>query len=273
MTPIIHAYAATPDKFFVNSFIIEGQSGLVLIDTQFLVSSARELAKRITAIGKPLEAVIITHPHPDHFNGLPIILEAFGPVPVYATPPTINGMVTTQAAKRAAWTPVFGDDYPPTDALPDCELGPDETLTLAGVALRIVDLGPGESSDITVIHIPEADALIASDLIYNRCHPWIAEHRSMRWLEQIDRVSATFGNVGTIYAGHGAAGGPELLGEQRRYIEDFRALVAGSLVHGVVDEANLAAIQSATTRDRNGWPLEMLIRMNATAIAEEFSTA
>lgn len=269
MTLTIHTYAASPDKFFVNSFIVEGEVGLVLIDTQFLLSSARELAERITAIGKPLEAVIITHPHPDHFNGLPVILESFGPVPVYANRPTIETIAATQAAKRAAWTPVYGDGYPPTDALPDHEIGPDETLTLAEIEFRVVDLGPGESADITVIHIPAADALIASDLVYSHCHPWLAEHRADEWLAQIDQASATFGDVSMVHAGHGPSGGPELLTAQRLYLEQFRALVAGNARDGSVDEAAVAAIRAHTMRGRDGWPLDMLIDMNAAALAAE----
>jgi glyoxylase-like metal-dependent hydrolase (beta-lactamase superfamily II) len=269
MTVAIHTYTASPEKFFVNSFIVESDTGLVLIDTQFLLSSARELAARIAAIGKPLDAIIVTHPHPDHFNGLPVILDAFGKVPVFANRPTIAAIAATQAAKRAAWTPIYGSDYPPTDALPDRELGPDETVTLAGVAFRVVDLGPGESADITVIHIPAADALIASDLVYARCHPWLAEHRTAEWLTQIDQVLTEFGEVGTIFAGHGPAGGAELLTAQRDYIESFRAIVAEHLRDGGLDRAAHAAIEAATTRDRAGWPLEMLIAMNATAMAEE----
>ena len=271
MTVKIHTYAASPEKFFVNAFIVESATGLVLIDTQFLLSSAQELAARIAAIGKPLEAIIITHPHPDHFNGLPVILDTFGKVPVFANRPTIAGIVATQAAKRAAWTPVYGSDYPPTGAMPDHELGPDETVTLAGLAFRVIDLGPGESSDITVIHIPAADALIASDLVYSRCHPWLAEHRTPEWLSQIDRVLREFDGVQTIFAGHGPSGGPELLTQQRDYIESFRAAVAEHLRDGALDQAAHAAIAAATTADRGGWPLEMLIAMNATAIAQEMA--
>lgn len=269
MTVAIHTYAASPEKFFVNSFIVESDTGLVLIDTQFLLSSAGEMAARIAAIGKPLDAIIVSHPHPDHFNGLPLILDTFGEVPVFANRPTIAAIAATQGAKRAAWTPIYGSDYPPTDALPSHELGPDETVTLAGLAFRVVDLGPGESSDITVIHIPAADALIASDLVYARCHPWLAEHRTTEWLFQIDSVLSRFGDVGTVHAGHGPAGGIEILTDQRDYIESFRAVVAENLRDGGLDQAAHAAIAAATTRHRDGWPLEMLIAMNATAIAED----
>ncbi len=269
----IHTYAAPADKFFVNSFIVEGEAGLVLIDTQFLLSSATALIETIKAIGKPLEAVIITHPHPDHFNGLPTVLQALGPAPVFANRPTIAGMAATQGAKRAAWTPVYGADYPPTDALPDHEIGADETLNLAGMAFRVVDLGPGESADMTVIQLPEAQALIVSDLVYNGCHPWLAEHRSGAWLEQLDRVGAEFAHARTVFAGHGGAGGLELLIEQRRYITDFIALVRSHAFEGRLDAAAMTAIKAATTRGREGWPLEGLIEMNAAAIAEESPAA
>jgi glyoxylase-like metal-dependent hydrolase (beta-lactamase superfamily II) len=268
---VIHVFQAPVDKFFVNSFIVEGATGLVLIDTQFLVSSATELARRIQSIGKPLEAIVITHPHPDHFNGLPTILEAFGGVPVHATKPTIQGIAATQATKRAAWTPVYGSDYPPRDALPDHEIGPDATFALAGIVFRVIDLGPGESSDITVIHIPEADALVASDLVYSHCHPWLAEHRTQSWLAQLDRVAADFRHVGTVIPGHGPAGGTELLAAQRRYITDFVQLVRTRVADGALDPTAIAAIKAATTREREGWPLEMLIEMNASAIAEEIT--
>jgi glyoxylase-like metal-dependent hydrolase (beta-lactamase superfamily II) len=268
MAPKIHTYAASPKKFLVSSFIVEGATGTVLIDTQFLLSSARELAARLSAIGKPLEAVIITHPHPDHFNGLPLILETFGQVPVFANRTTINGIAATQKEKRTAWNPVFGQDYPPTDALPNRALGPNEIITLAEIEFQVIEFGLGESSDITDIHIPAADALIASDLVYNLCHPWLAEHRTNQWIKQLDLVISRFGSVDTFLAGHGPSGSSGLLREQHAYIEAFTRIVASKMRNGVLDTAAIAAIKAATTQDREGWPLELLIELNAKAIAD-----
>jgi glyoxylase-like metal-dependent hydrolase (beta-lactamase superfamily II) len=257
----IHVYAAPADKFFVNSFLIETATGVVVVDTQFLVSSARALRSRLDALRKPLAGVVITHPHPDHFNGLPILLEGLPPTPVYATKATIAGVAATQAAKRAAWTPVYGADYPPTDSLPDHEVSSDATL--------ILDLGPGESSDITVIHLQQVDALIASDLIYNECHPWLAEHRSREWLDQLEIVAGRFSGVERVYPGHGPAGGPELFARQRDYIQTFQKLVAANVQDGHLSDTALATIREATMAGRSGWPLEGLIDMNAKAVAEE----
>jgi glyoxylase-like metal-dependent hydrolase (beta-lactamase superfamily II) len=269
MTPAIHVYAAPADKFFVNSFIVETDAALLLIDTQFLVSTARELADAVAALRKPLAGIIITHPHPDHFNGLPILLDRFGGVPVYANQPTIDVIKATQAPKRQAWTPVYGEDYPATDALPDHLVGADESLEIGGVAIRSIDLGAGESADITVLHIPAADALIASDLIYHRCHPWLAEHRTAAWLDQLARAEAMFPDVGRIYPGHGPAAGRELFELQRQYILEQRAAVAEHARAGALDEEGLAAVRAIAGAGRDGWPLEGLIDMNAKALAEE----
>jgi glyoxylase-like metal-dependent hydrolase (beta-lactamase superfamily II) len=273
MIDTIHVYAAPADKFFVNSFLIETATGVVVIDTQFLVSSAQALRAQLDALGKPLAGVVITHPHPDHFNGLPILLEGLPPTPVYATKATIAGIAATQAAKREAWTPVYGPDYPPTDGMPSHELSGDATLVLAGAELRVLDLGPGESSDITVVHLPQMNALIASDLIYNECHPWLAEHRSREWLDQLQIVETRFAGVERVYPGHGPVGGSELFAQQRDYIQTFQKRAADHVRKGHLGDIDLAAIREATTAGRDGWPLEGLIDMNAQAIAEELALA
>jgi len=269
MTPKIHVFSAPADKFFVNSFIVETASALVVVDTQFLVSTATALRAAVVALEKPVEAIIITHPHPDHFNGLPILIEGMDGVPVMATQATVSGMKETQAAKRAAWTPVYGDDYPTTDRLPDVVLDPGEALSLGGTTIHMVDLGPGESSDITIVLVPEANALIASDLVYARCHPWLAEHRSEQWLAQLARVDADYTSFDDIYPGHGPRSDRRCFADQRDYIVSFKDIVGRHLTAGGLDDAAIEAISIETRRGRDGWPLEGLIALNAKAIAEE----
>jgi glyoxylase-like metal-dependent hydrolase (beta-lactamase superfamily II) len=272
MKPKIHVYTAPADKFFINSFLIETATGVIVVDTQFLVSTAEELGASLDRLGKPLAAIIITHPHPDHYNGLPVLMRNRAPVPVYANQATISGIKTSQSEKRAAWMPVYGADYPAADGLPDHPLGVDEILDIAGTQLRLVDIGPGECADNAIIHIPEADALIASDLIYNGAHPWLAEHRTSSWLRQLDDVQGRFGNIPNIYAGHGPPGTGELFDIQRRYITDFRKLISRHAKYSTLSAAAVEAIVEATALGREGWPLAGLIAMNASAVAEELAS-
>jgi glyoxylase-like metal-dependent hydrolase (beta-lactamase superfamily II) len=69
--PKVHIHTSSPDAFFVNSFIIEGVKSLVLVDTQFVLSEASVVAEKIAGLQKPLAAILITHPHPDHHRASP----------------------------------------------------------------------------------------------------------------------------------------------------------------------------------------------------------
>ncbi|WP_157973444.1 MBL fold metallo-hydrolase [Blastomonas sp. UPD001] len=271
MNPQTTLFPAPADKFFVNSFIVETDDSVVVIDAQFLLSTARALADAVEAKGKPVAGIVVTHPHPDHFNGLPVLLERFGPVPVFANKPTIDVMVATRDAKRAAWTPVYGNDYPTADALPDRVIGLDGIVRVGPVGLQVIDLGAGESADNTVVYVPAADALIASDLVYNRCHPSLAEHCTSSCLEQLERVQRLFPAPERILAGHGLAGGREVFALQREYILQQREAVARHARDGMLDGAGLAAVRAIELDGRAGWPLEGLIDINSAALAAELS--
>jgi glyoxylase-like metal-dependent hydrolase (beta-lactamase superfamily II) len=184
----VHVFSSEESAFFVNSFVIETTRGLVLVDTQFLTSSARRLRDAIRTHGKQLLAVVITHPHPDHFNGTAEIAHEWPGLPIYATKATIDVIRATEADKRAAWTPVYGDHYPDQTVLPNTVVMPGQAVVVDGLELRIDDLGEGESADITVIPLPNSNQLIASDLLYHRVHPWLAEGRTKQWLSQLEIV-------------------------------------------------------------------------------------
>ena len=84
--PVIHTYRAAETGLFVNSYLVEGESGVVVVDTSLLVSDIEALRARLKALKKPLRAIFVTHAHPDHFNGIHALVRD-GDVPVYAAAP------------------------------------------------------------------------------------------------------------------------------------------------------------------------------------------
>jgi glyoxylase-like metal-dependent hydrolase (beta-lactamase superfamily II) len=118
----IHTYAAAEAGLLVNSYLVEAAEGVVLVDANLLQSDARALAARIAALHKPLLGVFVTHAHPDHFNGLPVV--AGDDVPVYATAGVAETIARIADAKREQWQPVYGDEWPDRHRVPDRRVTP-----------------------------------------------------------------------------------------------------------------------------------------------------
>jgi glyoxylase-like metal-dependent hydrolase (beta-lactamase superfamily II) len=139
--------------------------------------------------------------------------------------------------------------------------------------LRVDDLGEGESADITVIHLPQSNQLIASDLLYHRVHPWLAEGRTKQWLSQLEIVLERYSTATRIFAGHGEAAGRNALGQQAEYLNTFRDWVrdgVADLTHPTPDEKSVLA-EKVLQRYPN-YPLQMLVEMNIDGVANELAT-
>ena len=80
----VHQFGASPQGLSVNCYVVEGRRGLVAIDSALTVSDSKSLRAKVDALGKPLLAVLLTHGHPDHYNGIAYLTEG-RTVPVYAT--------------------------------------------------------------------------------------------------------------------------------------------------------------------------------------------
>ena len=85
-TPLaLDIYTADTQGIGVTSTLIYGDHEAILVDTQFRISDAEKLADRIAAKGRRLKAILVTHPHFDHFYGASVLLKRFPGTPVYAS--------------------------------------------------------------------------------------------------------------------------------------------------------------------------------------------
>ena len=104
----VHQFSSPATGIFSNSYIIELDNSVVVVDGTLLVSTSKALKMKIDSISKPLAAIFITHGHPDHYNGLGNI--ASKNTPIYATQSVIDIITKSDAAKEKQWTPMFGDE-------------------------------------------------------------------------------------------------------------------------------------------------------------------
>jgi glyoxylase-like metal-dependent hydrolase (beta-lactamase superfamily II) len=60
---------------FANAYFIETANGVVAIDLTLTVNESKALKASLDSLNKPLLAVLLTHPHPDHVADVTIWLQ------------------------------------------------------------------------------------------------------------------------------------------------------------------------------------------------------
>lgn len=263
----IHTYTAAEAGLFVNSYLVETAEGVVLVDANLLLSDVRALAARIAALHKPLLGVFVTHAHPDHFNGLPLL--AGDDVPVYAADDVAGTIARIADAKRAQWQPVYGDEWPDEHRVPDHRLSTEETVELGGLRFTLHAVGAAESHADSYLALD--DKAFIGDLAFHGTHPYTADGHTGSWLTALDTlVGALDGAV--LYPGHGAPGDVGMLAEQRRYLMMYRE-TAGRLAAGAptLTDAQREELTAVMTRFLPRAPLTWMIGLGADAVAAELA--
>jgi glyoxylase-like metal-dependent hydrolase (beta-lactamase superfamily II) len=271
VAPIVHTYRSGETGLFVNSYLVEGADGVVAIDAPLLLSDGRAFRARLQALKKPLLGVLVTHPHPDHYNTITELLAGEN-APVIAQPKVDREIRASDDAKRAQWGPTFGDEWPASATFPNRTVGDEETVEFGDLRFTAWDFGPGESRSETVWLLGDGESAFVGDLAFNGTHAYLADGSTDSWLRAIDRAEESLAGVRTLYVGHGAPGGPAVLAEQRRYLLMVREAVrriAGGGPELSEDEAGHVA--SLMERFLPNSPLGWLVGAGAPAVATELA--
>jgi len=222
--PVVHRFTSS-NRPHANAWVLESETGLVLIDTPHMVPETRRLIAVMQATGKPLAGVFITHPHFDHFGGLAELRDAFGDFPIHATAPTAQQMKVIHDKQIAGYRKSFGDDVREEFVAPDRIVEGGDEITVAGITLAVDDLGPGEAHDNVVYYQAELKAVFAGDSSFHRRHFWVAEVRPMSCLRQLAHLQEVYADAAIINPGHGEPHAPAELARQVVYLQFIYAEV------------------------------------------------
>lgn len=211
-----------------SSTLISGKRDAVLVDTFLTVDQSNALADWVTARGKNLTTIYITHAHGDHSFGLKILLDRFPQSKAVATAEVVKAMARQIAPEylESFWKSRFPGQIPEPIVLPE-KLSASE-IDLEGHALIPVRLGHTDTDDSTCLHVPSIGLVVAGDAVYNGIHLFQGETNSKTrplWIAALDAIDAL--KPRAVVAGHKLPANddsPRTVEETRTYLRDFTRL-------------------------------------------------
>lgn len=215
----------------VHAYVVELESAVVVVDATLALDSARAVRAAAESVGKPIEAVLLTHGHPDHYTGL----AEFGDVPRYSSQGALDFAHEEDRIKSPVAKGYLGDDYPDERVFPDHIIEDGFVLEVDGVEFRFTDLGPAESPSDGMWSFEKDGVLHAfvGDTVANRCHCFFRDGHAEEWLRALDRLDAELPESARLYVGHGETpASKETIAWQRGYNEAFL-----DAVHAVEDKS------------------------------------
>jgi len=175
-TGMITNLARAQRAFTSNVFLVEGER-TVVVDPGNEFDVVSEIREHVDGI----DALVLTHTHPDHVGNLPDVVSAFG-VDVWGYDTTLDGV--------------------------DHGIGDEDTVQLGDHDYRAL-YTPGHKDDHLCFYSADAGVLFAGDLVFANGgfgRTDLAEGNREVLVESIDRVlSVVDEGLQAMYTGHGPA--------------------------------------------------------------------
>jgi len=216
----IHTYFSPANAAMNSVHIIESENKLVVIDAQFMRPFTNEAKAYVEQLGKPVERVIVTHSHPDHWFGL----EQFHVYPTYALAETKGeiekiGDFTISDNRKRMKDMVTDKKYVPENVLPEGE------ETIDGVKYIFEKVLDAEAGVQLLIKLPEQNVLIAQDLVFNKIHLFLGQNAIDGWIKVVNNLKRET-EYDTILVGHGENADISIFDNMLKYLEASKEILA-----------------------------------------------
>jgi glyoxylase-like metal-dependent hydrolase (beta-lactamase superfamily II) len=89
--------------------MVEGPNAVVIFDGQLLLPYADEVASYVQTLGKPIDRIILSHAHTDHWGGLQVLTERFPDARVFALDGIADQVRARGPARLDGLRRIYGD--------------------------------------------------------------------------------------------------------------------------------------------------------------------
>jgi glyoxylase-like metal-dependent hydrolase (beta-lactamase superfamily II) len=223
----IHSYLSPADGLQVNTQMIEGPTAVVVFDGQLLLPYADEVASYAQTLGKPVDRIILSHAHTDHWGGLQVLTERFPDARVFALDGVADQIRAGGPARLDRLRRIYGDRAATKVTLPT------ETITegpqrIDGVTYDFKRFADGESDLQLAALLPEQKVLMAFDLVFSpNQHAFTGANHFDHWMIVLESLKALQG-YDTIIIGHDTPVGRSAIDTTMTYVKRAKEIHAAS---------------------------------------------
>ena len=207
MTITLTHFPAGEHGFFRAPVLLTGATEAILVDGGFTLGDGRALVAAITASGKTLTTIYVSHGDPDYYFSLLPVRTAFPGARVIAASETIAAIQATVQKKLDTWGPKLGTNGPQTlgDVVVPTPFDV-RTLSLDGEPIEIIDASA--LAGRRTLWAPSIEALFGGVLVFSGVHVWTADTATPAqreaWRDSLDALAARAPKV--VIPGHLAQG-------------------------------------------------------------------
>lgn len=218
-------WVARHEHLDVNATLVGGSAGLLVVDTLWSVPALRALLDGAGPLDRVVAAVN-THAHFDHVLGNAVVSSAG--VPVHAHEDAVTAI--------AAEVP---DAVPPTHPFSSAAV-----VDLGDRVVEVAFLGRGHTAGDVVVRVPDADVVLAGDLVEESAPPaYGPDSFPLEWPATLDLLLGMTTSSTVVVPGHGTPVDRAFVQEQRADIGVVAETIADLAGRGVPAPAALGAAQ------------------------------
>jgi glyoxylase-like metal-dependent hydrolase (beta-lactamase superfamily II) len=226
----------------VNVTLVVGDGEALLVDTLSTDAQARELAEAARRVTRHPWTVVNTHHHFDHCFGNAVVAAGR---PVWGHEETAALLSERPAALQREWYGQWVTSQPElADALaavrvvpPDHTVHRDAALRVGGRLVLLRHLGRGHTAGDLVVQVPDADALVAGDLVEEGGPPGFEDAYPLEWPETVAGLLHLVGPRTAVVPGHGAVVGRAFVAAQHDQLAALAWLIRDGHADGAPAEA------------------------------------